>query len=149
MPCSYVIHKERRLVVTTGWGCLTFEEMRAHDDQLRSDPDFLPEFSLLADATRVTAIEGAIEEVRANIRRLPYSSSSRLAFVAPNPAVYGVARGMVTYLELANTSVRACVFHDRPSALKWLGLGDLLETIGPEGAKTEDCTNTAKKGRIA
>ena len=43
MPCSYVIDTGKRLVITTACGCVTFAEIRAHQDKLLSDPEFNPE----------------------------------------------------------------------------------------------------------
>lgn len=51
MPCRYVIDIEQRLVISTGWDRVTFAEIKAHQDQLVSDPDFNPEFNQFVDAT--------------------------------------------------------------------------------------------------
>jgi len=47
MPISYMIHKDKQLVVTTALGCLSFEEAKAHQDQLLGNPDFNPDFNRL------------------------------------------------------------------------------------------------------
>jgi len=49
MPARTVIHKERRLLITTPWGRLTFQEMRAHQDELLSNPNSNPSFDELID----------------------------------------------------------------------------------------------------
>lgn len=55
MPVEYIIDKERRLVISTAWGRATFAEARAHQERLKDDPDFHPEFNQFLDATDVTA----------------------------------------------------------------------------------------------
>jgi hypothetical protein len=149
MPCSYVIDKERRLVVTDGSGPLTAAEMRAHDDQLRSDPDFHPEFNQLVDGTKISRIEGASAELRRVAGRSPFSSGSRRAFVSHRGFIFGMQRMFTTHVELSKTPSNVCVFHDFPSALKWLGLETLPEAIQPEGVKTEKPADTAKNDQIA
>src|SRR5208282_5677900 len=62
MPARYVIDKQRRLVISTAWGHLTFAESRAHQDQLARDPDFSPTFDQLLDATAITTIELSAQE---------------------------------------------------------------------------------------
>ncbi|MGC1451443.1 MAG: hypothetical protein WA830_15545 [Candidatus Sulfotelmatobacter sp.] len=54
MPCSYTIHQDRRLVVTTASEAFTFAEGIAPEDQLYRDPDFDPTYAHLIDATGVT-----------------------------------------------------------------------------------------------
>ena len=62
MPWRYTIDAERGLVISTGWGRMTFAEMQAHQDQLASDPQFNPEFRQLVDATAITELNISIAE---------------------------------------------------------------------------------------
>jgi hypothetical protein len=125
VPCRYVIDKERRLIVSTGWDRLTFAEAKAHDDQLFSDPDFNPEFNQLIDATAVTVMDMSIDEAKSLARRAIVSRTSRRAFVATNPAIFGMGRLVGTHDEIAREQEQAGVFRDLYSALKWLGLESL------------------------
>jgi hypothetical protein len=124
MPCSYVIDKERRLVITNASGRVTFAEGKAHQDRLRSDPDFSETFDQLLDATEATTIEITTEQIRELARRPIFSSSSRRAFVATQPVVFGIGRMLQAHLEIAKMveAGQAQVFYDRTAALKWLGL---------------------------
>ena len=122
VPCRYVLDKERRLVISTGWDRLTFAEAKAHDDQLLSDPDFSPEFNQLIDATAVTAMDMSIDEAKMLARRSIVSPTSRRAFVATNPAIFGMGRLVATHDEIVREQEEAGVFYDRDAALKWLGL---------------------------
>jgi hypothetical protein len=119
---DYVIDKERRLVVTTASGRVTFAEAKSHQDRLAEDPDFDETFSQLLDATAATSVEVSVEQLRMLAMRRMFSASSRRAFVATNPAVFGVGRILQSYLEIARAEVQVSVFYDRASALKWLGL---------------------------
>lgn len=126
MPCSYVIDKKRHLVVSTAWGCLTVQEMKLHDDQLRNDSDFSPEFSQLADGTRIERILGSGHEVGLAVSRSLFSETSKRAFVASTPFIFGMARMATSYIEVSGTPSQVGVFYDIASALKWLGLEEPL-----------------------
>jgi|SRR5215470_857783 len=121
MPCRYVIDKERRLLISTASDRVSFAEMKAHQDQLLSDPDFKAEFNQLVDATAVTGVDVSVEEIRMLVNRKVFSPTSRRALVATQPAIFGVGRMMAAYLEMSKASSEVCVFYDLPSALKWLG----------------------------
>ena len=122
MPASYVIEKERRLVITTGKDRVTFAEANTHRDQLLNDPDFKSEFDQLVDLTAVTALDISAQEARAMGTRGLFSSTSRRAIVAPTPAIFGMGRMMQAYNELSDLATQIRVFHDLGSALKWLDL---------------------------
>ncbi len=122
MPCSYVIYKELRLVITTAWGNVTIHEMRTHDDQLRNDPDFRPEFNQLVDGTPIVSVEATSDQIAMAVGRSAFAPSSRRAYVAHSPSVFGMQRMITTHIELSKTPSQLAVFKDIPSALKWLGL---------------------------
>jgi len=140
MPVRYVIDKERRLVISSGWDRVTFAEIKVHQDQLLSDPDFSPEFNQLVDGTAVTALDISIDEAKEIARRKLFSSTSKRAFVGSSPAIYGMLRLTGTYHEMSKESSKVSVFYDLSSALKWLGLEALPEPIKAEAKKP----NTAK-----
>lgn len=121
MPCSYVIDTGKRLVITTACGCVTFAEIRAHQDKLLSDPEFNPEFNQLIDATAVTELDTSVDEIRIVVNRKLFSATSRRGLVASQPAIFGIGRMMATYLELSPVASEAGVFRDLASALRWLG----------------------------
>lgn len=121
MPCRYVIDKKRRLVISTGWDRLTFPEMRAHQDQLLADSDFDPEFNQLLDATAITSLEVSASEMKTLAERKVFSPKSRRAWVASQPAVYGMGRLASAYHDSVNTPTEFVAFYDIASALEWLG----------------------------
>ena len=142
MPCHYVIDKEQRLVISTGVGVVTFGEMKAHQDQLLRDPDFNPEFNQLIDATEVTAAKLWRGEAQEITHRNIFSVKSRRALVATKPAIFGMGRLLMTYLEMSDSPSQTNVFHDVPSALKWLG----AEAAGAP-MKGQDAKKANKAGK--
>lgn len=122
MPFTYVIDKARRLVVSTGLGCVTFEEIREHQRRLTSDPDFDPQFDQLIDMTGTSRLDLTVDQVKIAASQKIFSSTSRRALVATDPAIFGVGRMLETYYTMASGNERARVLYDKSEALKWLGV---------------------------
>jgi hypothetical protein len=119
LPVRYVIDKKHRLVVSVGEGSVTSDEIRSHQDKLLRDPDFDASFNQLIDVTTATGFNMSVDEAREIARRKIMSSASRRAFVASQTAIYGFGRLMEAHAE---QHAEIHVFHDRDSALKWLGV---------------------------
>jgi hypothetical protein len=124
MPCSYVIDKEKRLVISSAWNRVTFAEVVQHQDQLKTDPAFDPDFNQLVDATAVTGVDASMDEVKRAASRRIFSSRARRAFVATSPEVFGVGRLLGAHMGMGSVPQQVNVFYDMPSALKWLGLDE-------------------------
>ena len=123
MPVHYLLDKVRKLVITTASGRVTFAEAKFHQELLKNGPDFQPQFSQLLDATAVTGLDLSSEEAKSLGRTSPFfSATSRRAWVAPNPFLFGMGRLIATYREIAGGQEQFRVFYDRNEALKWLGL---------------------------
>lgn len=122
MPVHSVIYQEQRLVITTGEGRVTLDEIKANQDRLANDRDFDPEFNQLLDATAVTAMEITVDNIRQAVRRKLFSITSRRAFLVSSTFVYGMARMIQTYNELSQGATSVSVFRDRALALRWLGV---------------------------
>jgi hypothetical protein len=125
MPTRHAIDKERRLVISTGSEQLTFSQVKTHQDQLLNDPDFDPEFNQLIDLTAVTSLDISVDEAKIIASRKLFSSTSRRAFVASSPSIFGMGRMMEVYNEMSNVASRVRIFYDLPSAVEWLGLDRL------------------------
>ncbi len=125
MPYRYTIYPERKLVITTGWGCVTFAEMLAHQEQLASDPRFNPEFNQLVDATAVTGSDVSVEEAKRIVNRKVFSSTARRAFLGSGLSVLAAGRLMQAFSHVSKGREQISVFHERDAALKWLGLTGL------------------------
>ena len=120
MPVRSVIDKERRLVLTFGEGSVTYSEVRNHQDRLLSDPDFDATFNQLIDVTQAQ-FDMSTDDARAVASRPIFSTTSRRAFVASKPSVYGLGRLMEVHQE---RHAQVQIFYDRKEALKWLGIND-------------------------
>lgn len=128
MPFSYAVYKQHHLVISTGSGCVTWSEIKERQDQTKTDPTFDPEFNQLVDLRAVTSFDMTSEQARVLARRMIFSLTSKRAFIAANPAVFGVARMWEIFTELSDNPSQIQVFYDLPPALKWLGLNALPGT---------------------
>jgi len=125
MPYIYAVYRENRLVISTGYDCLTWTEIKACQDQTKSDPAFDPEYDQLVDLRAVTSFKMNSEQARVLARRMIFSFTSKRAFIAANPYIVGVARMWEIFTELSDNPSQIRVFYDLPSALNWLGLREL------------------------
>ena len=125
MPFSYVVYSEHRVVVSTGSDLVTWEEIKERQDQTKTDPGFNPEFNQIVDLRAVTGFDMTSDHARLLARRTIFSATSKRAFVAASPAVFGVGRMWEIFTELSDNPSPIRVFYDLPSALKWLNLESL------------------------
>jgi len=125
MPFSYVVYREHRLVISTGSALVTWEEIRERQDQIKTDPEFNPEFNQLVDLRAVTSVHMTSEQASTLARRTIFSATSNRAFVAANPAVFGVSRMWEILSEMSNNRSHIRVFYDLTAALNWLNLESL------------------------
>jgi hypothetical protein len=121
MPYRYVIDTERRLVISTGWGRLSFADVTAHQDQLAGDPDFNPEFNQLVDARAVTELNASWDEAKILVGRKFFAPTARRAFLGSGFSIAAVAKLLRAYSQIKSKPGEISVFHDPESALKWLG----------------------------
>ena len=125
MPFSYVVYGERRLVISSGSDLVTWEEIKARQDQTKTDPAFDPEFDQIVDLRTVTGFDMTSDQARTLARRMIFSATSKRAFVSASPAVFGVGRIWEMFTETSDNPSQIRVFYDLPSALKWLNLDSL------------------------
>jgi hypothetical protein len=67
---------------------------------LVSDPDLNGDFNQIIDATAETALEMSADEARILAGRVLFSPTSRRAFAATDPAIFGMGRLMGTYHDI-------------------------------------------------
>jgi hypothetical protein len=119
MPISYEIKRESRLVVCTGFGVVTADEVLQVHDQIVKDEDFEPSFSELVDATAITSTTVTPSSMRMLAESSPFSPDSRRALVADSPLGFGLWRVYQTVRSLrGDKNIR--VFRSRTDALAWL-----------------------------
>ena len=123
MSAYYNIDKERRLVLSSGAGVLTKEDLLGHMDRLSNDPDFDPDFGQVLDFTRINLVEVEPEDVRQLAQRNIFSPRSRRAFVVKDDLQFGLARMFEIHRELkGETGIR--VFRTFDEAMDWIMVGD-------------------------
>jgi hypothetical protein len=123
MTAFYRIDKQSNLVVIHAEGVLTrrnFEEVRRH---MMSDPDFDPQFSMLADCSAVTHVDLTAGEIRVLADMSPFDLTGRRAIVARRDVVYGLAR-MFEIVRSLRGDQHIRVFRNCNEALAWLFLKD-------------------------
>jgi hypothetical protein len=125
MPFSYIVYREQRLVISTGSDRVTWEEIKDRQEQTKTDSDFNPEFNQIVDLRAVTAFDMTSDQARTLAQRMIFSATSKRAFVAASPAVFGVGRMWEIFTEMSDNPSQISVFYDLPSALKWLNLESL------------------------
>jgi hypothetical protein len=125
MPFSYIVYSEHRLVISTGSDRVTWEEIKTRQDQTKTDPDFNPEFNQIVDLRAVTGFDMTSHHAGLLARRMIFSATSKRAFVAASPAVFGMSRMWEIFTEMSDNPSQIRVFCDLPSALKWLNLESL------------------------
>jgi hypothetical protein len=138
MPFNYVVYREHRLVISTGSNLVTWEEIKDRQDQTQTDPDFNPQFNQIVDLRAVTGFDMSSDQARLLARRIIFSGTSRRAFVAASPAVFGVGRMWEVFGELSDNPSQIRVFYDLPSALKWLNLESLPQKPLQPGRNTQN-----------
>jgi len=128
MPAFYKIEKVRKLVLTTGSGFLTKQEVFTLQAQMLNEPDFDPSFSQLADFAQLTSTDIGIADLRIIAQRDPFSIHSRRAIIVKGNAAFGFAKIFELYRELAGArGIR--VFRKIDDALDWLFTPDAGSTL--------------------
>jgi hypothetical protein len=123
MPFFHKIDKERRLVMSTAAGEFTKADVLSLQDQLRKDPDFDPNFSLLSDLTHVTSIDITEPDMKDLAERTPFSPSARRAVLASNDLSFKLAQVFEQVLEKkGDQGIR--VFRNLEDALDWIVVKD-------------------------
>ncbi len=119
MPAFYKIDKERNLVLTTGSGFVTKEEVLTLQDQMRNDPEFAPSFSQVADFAQLTNTDIGMADLRTFAQRDVFSNHSRRAIIVTGDIAFGFAKIFELYRQLSGASgIR--VFRNPDEAFEWI-----------------------------
>ena len=119
MPVFYNIDKDRRLVMSTATGILNKEDALAHQNRLRSDPEFDSAYSQLLDFRHVTQIGLTASDIQQLALPNIFSKHSRRAVLVPNDLAFGLGRMFEILRENAGErGIR--VFRDLDEALDWV-----------------------------
>ena len=127
MPTFYKIDKERKLVLTSGSGFVTKEEVFTLQDQMSNDPEFDPTFSQVADFAQLTDTNVGMADVRTFAQRDVFSIHSRRAIIVKGEIAFGFARIFELYRQLTGANgIR--VFRNPDEAFDWIPLPDPAPT---------------------
>ena len=118
MPFSYVVYKDRNLVISTVSGRVTWEEIKARQDQTKTDPDFNPEFNQIVDLRAVTGFDMTSEHARTLASRMIFSFRKIINYISTFTTL---VPGDVI---VTGTPTGAGARFDPPN---WLKRGDVVE----------------------
>ena len=119
MPASYVIDKQRRLVISTARGTLTAEESKQHQDRLLSDPNFDPTFNQILDFTGASSIQLSEETIHFLAVRHLFHSPSRRAILSNADQAEILDKWKSLRAQFLGTE-KVEIFFDLDQALRWL-----------------------------
>lgn len=119
MPSFYKIDKDRRLVLSTGWGAFTLADAVSHQRKLAQDRDCDPGFSQIADFTQVTQFDLTTDDMHRFAQSSVFSPVSRRAVLMPNEAAFGIGR-MYEILRGLEGEKGIRVFRTLEEALDWV-----------------------------
>jgi hypothetical protein len=119
MPVSYEIDKQNGVVLSTGEGVVTLDDVLRFRREVARDPDFDPSFSQLGDLSTAISIDLTTDEIRMLAETSPFSLTARRAFVGDRQEVFELARMFSIFGGLRGDRAFR-VFRRRHDALAWL-----------------------------
>ncbi len=120
MPFDYRIDQDNQVVLGRIWGVWTTQDVIGFRERARSDPDFPVGMRQLIDLSEVTDVELTVSDVLEFGKDAPFVSGARRAYVAPEPATFGMLRAYQATADEADSYSR--VFRSMDEARAWLGL---------------------------
>ena len=127
MSAYYLIDEGQRAVFSHASGVLAFADVCDHMDRLVADARFQPDMRQIIDFSDITKVELTGDQIRELANRKVFGTGSSRAFVAPNDAVYGLARMFQAHRE-SNSETGIAVFRGMADAVSWIGLpADLVD----------------------
>lgn len=132
MPLTYRIFPEKKLVVVTGEGRVTLDDLLKNLEDLASDPDYEPPMKKLVDHRASDVIALPVEESKVFAERkrelLPRFKGERCALVVTYDVDFGMGRMQAAILEPHGFDIG--VFRSLSDALSWLGV-ELEDRLAP------------------
>jgi hypothetical protein len=120
MPGSYLIDVESGVVYSRAWGVLTDEEVAAHSETLRADPQFKPDFRQIVDFRELTDIRLSGAGVRELARHNAFHRNARRAFVVASDESFGLVRMFGMF---ADSDVETfTIVRTLEAAFEWIGM---------------------------
>jgi len=131
LKSSYIILKEKQLVIDIYDGILTLENFKGHKLKQATEKDFSPNYNLLSDFTTVEVRMSLqdLQEYASFIKAQGNIVGKRKAAVVtntPNQLVYATAYDKYIKNDVGQDLITFPTFED---AFEWLGLQDSKEEI--------------------
>ena len=124
MPYAFTIYPSRRLVYCRGWGDFALTQLLSLRRELADNPQFDPTYAIVIDVEEInlTRLTSGMIATLANANT--FAPTARRAFVAAEPAHFGVARMFQIQRELSGTVADILVCRTLSEALTWLEITD-------------------------
>ena len=122
MPIDYSLDHGGRLIRTKATGVLTDDEIFAHKKRLLQDERVAVDAGEISDVREVTELAVTVEGIRefvAQDRHAGPAASRRLAIVATEDLVFGMAR-MYQNMSVGSLGSDVAIFRDIGEATAWL-----------------------------
>ena len=100
MPFATSFYRDRRLMITRGWGHITLADVRAYQQELGERPEFDPTWSHVFDARDAVQFDLSRDEIRQLAATSMMAPSARRAMVATDRTIFGLFRIYGTLFEL-------------------------------------------------
>ena len=97
MPLTYQIDKANKVLICDVSGSLTADDVLNFRIELRNDPEFAPELSILFDMLDGTDFQISSLELQGLAGETPMSKTSKRAYVTPTDSDFGMLRIFATY----------------------------------------------------
>jgi hypothetical protein len=117
---SYSLDKQKGLVIVTGAGVVTGQELLALQDRARKDPDYDPRLPVLMDYRELDLQTVNTEDLRQLSARSAVHPSTRRALLVSGELAFGLARMFQAFSAVGGHSENIRVFRNRGEALAWL-----------------------------
>jgi hypothetical protein len=119
MPVGYNIDKEHQLVMSTAYGVVTREDILCYQRRLVADPNFSPNFSQLADFTRVAKFEIDPTDIVLLAARTVFAPAARRALIVSDDKAVELAR-IFEILRDSNGKHGLRIFRDVEEGFDWI-----------------------------
>ena len=124
MPIKYDIIEEQKLILATGSGIVTANDVISHLDSLATEDKYIAPMKKLVDYRTIESIIISPDEAGIIAQRKKELSNKffneKCAFISPGDLTFGTAR--VHQALVVSVDINTAVFRNIEDALEWLGV---------------------------
>ena len=122
MPIKYEIIEEQKLILATGSGIVTADDVISHLDSLAAENKYIAPMKKLVDYRTIESIIISRDEAEVIAQRKKELtngfSGEKCAFISPRDLTFGTARVHQALVDSAD--INTAVFRNIEEALEWL-----------------------------